>query len=468
MLVVRSFRSSAPRLITSGRANFPITASPTGRYLVDADGRPFPILGRALWYALSLNAADRSTVLDDTAAKGFNAVEIKAIGHDSRNPTVPQTGNGALPFTNRLDGGTWSGALTYTTIGNEAPDFATPNSTYWTWVDTFLNECQARGLLVLMFPLYCGYSGTAQGWMNEMVANGTTKCQGFGSFLANRYAAQKNIMWMLGGDYGTGTHAFSGGESAVESAMITGLNSVAGQSRLYSAEWDSPALATDGTFGTSCNVNGAYSFEGLITTYGSNARKYTGAGSPLPAFALEYPYDEEGPDGTGVNAAATQPVRRFTWWVFLATCGGYMTGNGYVWMFGASWQSHLNTAGAQDLARFNAFIKTVEWWRLLPDGVGGVGTLVTAGGGTIDTTNYVQAACTGNGDLLIAYLGPGTAGSVTIDMTKMRGTTTARWFDPTNGNYTSIGSFANTGTRTFTTTGNNSAGAADWVLRLDA
>ena len=39
-------------------------------------------------------------------------------------------------------------------------------------------------------------------------------------------------MWMLGGDYGTGTHAFSGGESAVESAMITGLNSVAGQSRL--------------------------------------------------------------------------------------------------------------------------------------------------------------------------------------------------------------------------------------------
>lgn len=55
-------------------------------------------------------------------------------------------------------------------------------------------------------------------------------------------------------------------------------------------------------------------------------------------------------------------------------------------------------------------------------------------------------------------------------MTKMRGSTTARWFDPTNGTYTAIAGspFANTGTRAYTPTGNNSAGEADWVLRLDA
>ena len=154
-------------------------------------------------------------------------------------------------------------------------------------------------------------------------------------------------------------------------------------------------------------MNGAYSFEGLITTYGSNARKYAhGAGSPLPAFALEYPYDEEGPDGTGVNAAPRSRCGASPGGRSRHPAAASMTGNGYVWMFGASWQSHLNTAGAQDLARFNAFIKTVEWWRLLPGWWGGVGTLVTAGGGTIDTTNYVRAACTGNGDLLIAYLGP--------------------------------------------------------------
>jgi hypothetical protein len=146
-----------------------------------------------------------------------------------------------------------------------------------------------------------------------------------------------------------------------------------------------------------------------------------------------------------------------------------MTGNGYVWMFGASWATHLNTTGAQDCARLNTFVKSIPWHRLVPNGLGGIGTLVTSGGGTIDTDNYTAAAATPTGDLLVAYLGTTTSGSVTIDMTKMRGSTTARWFDPTNGNYTAIGSgYSNTGTRTFTTPGNNSASQSDWILRLDA
>jgi Putative collagen-binding domain of a collagenase len=50
----------------------------------------------------------------------------------------------------------------------------------------------------------------------------------------------------------------------------------------------------------------------------------------------------------------------------------------------------------------------------------------------------------------------------------MAGSTTARWFDPTNGTFTSISGspFANTGSHSFTPPGNNSAGDADWVLVL--
>src|SRR5439155_7090139 len=44
----------------------------------------------------------------------------------------------------------------------------------------------------------------------------------------------------------------------------------------------------------------------------------------------------------------------------------------------------------------------------------------------------------------------------------------ARWFDPASGAYQDIGTeLPNTGTRSFTTPGNNSAGAQDWVLVLD-
>jgi hypothetical protein len=190
----------------------------------------------------------------------------------------------------------------------------------------------------------------------------------------------------------------------------------------------------------------------------------------IPSFLIEEPYDEEGPAELNRNAAATQPVRRYIWWGVLGAIGGYMAGNGYVWPFGAGYSSHLNTVGAQDLGRLNAFMASIDWWRMVPDGLGGIGTLVTAGGGTINTTDYVSAAATALGDLLVAYIGPGHSGSVTIDMTKMRGSTTARWFDPTNGTYTAIAGspFANTGTRAYTPTGNNSAGEADWVLRLDA
>jgi hypothetical protein len=45
---------------------------------------------------------------------------------------------------------------------------------------------------------------------------------------------------------------------------------------------------------------------------------------------------------------------------------------------------------------------------------------------------------------------------------------TARWFDPSNAAFTAIGSFANTGTQTFTPPGNNGDGDGDWVLVLEA
>ena len=41
--------------------------------------------------------------------------------------------------------------------------------------------------LALMFPSYAGYPNTDQGWMNEMLANGSTRMQTYGTWIANRY-----------------------------------------------------------------------------------------------------------------------------------------------------------------------------------------------------------------------------------------------------------------------------------------
>ena len=163
-------------------------------------------------------------------------------------------------------------------------------------------------------------------------------------------------------------------------------------------------------------------------------------------------------------------MRRFVYWGLLSSIGGYMAGRIRVavqYRLGLA-SEYRRRQRPNDLKRLNDFLLSIEWWRLMPEGLGGMGTLVTAGGGTIDSGDYVAAAATVDGDLLVAYVGPDHSGGVTIDMTKMRGTVTARWFDPTSGAFTAIGSYPNTGTRTFTPSGNNSAGAADWVLRLDA
>jgi hypothetical protein len=108
-------------------AVFPVRYSADGRYLVDQNNVPFPIMGRTSWFITALGDADYHTYITDTAAKGFSAIEFHVVNHDSRGHTPPFDGNGNLPFINRLNGTTWDGSISYSNINSEAPDFTTPN-----------------------------------------------------------------------------------------------------------------------------------------------------------------------------------------------------------------------------------------------------------------------------------------------------------------------------------------------------
>jgi hypothetical protein len=442
-----------------------VKASANARTLVSPSGAAFPILGRSSWFVISLAAADYQTYMNDTVSRGYNSIEMIALTHDSRANHPPRNGNNDLPFLKQLDGAAWSGTLG--SSSTSAPDFTTPNEAYWAYLDTFLAYCESRGVLVFMFPAYVGYNQTDQGYMTEMVANGATKMQTYGTWIATRYKNQKNLVWLVGGDMGT-TIAFNQAQTAVESGLITGLKSVAGQqSTLMSAEWSSQTIATDQVdFGSSMTLNGAYSSSGEVNTYGRQAYGHTPA---IPSFLLEEPYDQEGSDGNSYNTNATQPVRRFIWWGWLSTIGGYLAGNGYVWPFTSGWMSHLDTQASRDNARLNAFIVSIPWSQLVPSGLGGMKTLITAGAGAPADAGYVASAATPTGSLLVAYVPPAHTGTVTVDMTVMSGPARARWFNPTSAAYTNVtgGPFANTGTHAFTPPGDNGTGNNDWALVLD-
>src|SRR6185369_7377489 len=99
-----------------------------------------------------------------------------------------------------------------------------------------------------MFPSYVGFGGGTDGWMGEMVANGTTRMQTYGAFIANTFKDCTNIVWMLGGDMGTGGASgfFTTTQRDVQLAMVTGMQSVSGQkSTFFSAEWSGDSTAED-------------------------------------------------------------------------------------------------------------------------------------------------------------------------------------------------------------------------------
>lgn len=129
-------------------------------------------------------------------------------------------------------------------------------------------------------------------------------------------------------------------------------------------------------------------------------------------------------------------------------------------------------------SREMAFVKKLfdgmAWHELVPDQDHSV---VAKGYGTFgkdDRTpggDYVTAARTADGKLVLAYV-PSTKTdkrTIIVDMARLSGPASARWYNPTNGTFTLIAEspLANNGLREFTTPGNNGTGTADWVLVLE-
>lgn len=443
-------------------AAYPLKASADKHYLVDQNNTPYPILGRTAWFIASLTPAQYHHFIENTVAKGHNAIEMYVIQHDPRGNRFPHGGNGELPFLKTLDGSAWAGSITYKNGKNEAPDLTTPNEKYWSYIDTLFSYCESKNIVVFMFPGYLGHEGGIEGWMQELFLNGTEKTEAYGRWIANRYKNQKNLVWMLLGDMGN----LPIQQKKIEEALIKGLKSISNQqSALYSAEANSGQNSReDIDFGKGMTLNGTYSWLGFISGLG---RKAYASQPVLPAFLLEEPYDEEGPDGNNVNRFSIQPVRRFQWWGWLSTIGGYISGNGYVWTFNSpDWQNHLDTKGAKQMSLLNTFIKSVSWWELLPSGLDGMKTLITSGEGLPDSSDYVAAAANSAGTLLVAYLPPAHSGSIEVDMTVLQNHIQAYWLDPANGNTINIdhSSFSNAGKHLFTPPGTNSDGDKDWVL----
>jgi hypothetical protein len=227
-------------------------------------------------------------------------------------------------------------------------------------------------------------------------------------------------------------------------------------------------------WGSAITLDGVYTYAPTYEHIYANA-----SSAGMPMFIEETNYEYE--NNTGGDASTPLRMRKEDYWGYLAGGAGYLFGNNCTSRMGiqcgtplgSTWQSNIDSPGGLQLSYCATLLRSLPWYNLVPDTSH---TFLTAGYGTQDTTygsnvggnDYVTAALTADGTTGLMYDPNGY--TLSVNLAKMAGPVTARWFDPTNGAYRTISGspFANSGSHQFTPPGTNSGGDGDWVLVLES
>ena len=412
---------------------YPVQVGPTGRYLVDQNGVPFLIAGESPQAMIGdLSDVEAELFFANRQAHGFNTVWINLL-------CASYTGC-------RDDGSTFDGIPPFTV----ANDLSTPNEAYFARADRILQLAAQYDFLVILDPAETG------SWLSMMQNNGVDKCRAYGQYLGQRYASFDNILWMHGNDY----QDWGPDNDQYTTAVALGIQDFDNR-HLHTVELNSPVSGSldDPAWTPIIQLNASYTY---APTYQQVLADYNRS-NVLPTFMVEASYEFE--ENAGVPGTP-QVLRAQEYWSILSGATGQLYGNHYTWQFIDGWKNQLDTPGAIQMAYVKALFEPRAWYDLVPDQVHAV---VTSGFGTFGSVDYVTAARTPDGTLVMAYVP--SARTVTVDMSTLSGPATASWYDPAAGTLTEISGspFANADALGFTTPGDNADGPGneDWVLVLE-
>lgn len=418
---------------------FAKAVSPNHRYLVDDRGDPYLLVGDSpQCLTANLSLEDMDQFFAERQHQGFNAMWVDIL-------CGPYTGG-------RQDYATYDGIAPFTVPG----DLSTPNPRYFARVDAMVRLAAARGMTLLLQP---AETGSFRGLLRS---NGVAKDYAYGAYVGARYRDSPNVIWLSGNDYQTDQWAAF---DTYTTAVARGLRS-ADPARLQTVELGYPvSLSSDNpSWAGLIDLNSAYTY---APTYAEVLKGYNRAPT-MPVLMIEANYEGEhnvgGPPATGAT------LRRQEYWAMLSGASGQLYGGHYTWGFQyGPWKDQLDTPGASQMGTMGRFFASLPWYDLVPDQVH---ALVTAGFGTptesglVADSDYAPAAMTGDRGLAVIYLPFPRA--ITVDMARFSGPVTARWFDPTNGEYADAASalLPNSGSRRFEPQRPNGEGQGDWVLVL--
>ena len=395
--------------------------SESHRYLTRTDNSPFLLQGDAGWSLIAnLTNEDAENYLQNRRAKGFNAVLVNLIEHKFAK-NAPGNIYGEAPFPNMSD---WS----------------VQNEKYFAHADWVIRKAAENGIVVLLAPIYLGYPGTDEGFMDEVMANGPEKLLRYGQFLGQRYRDFDNIIWVMGGDRDPGP-----ARENVDMVAF-GIRQY-DQRHLFSAHCHSDSPPPEQYPGPWLDINTSYAYQivhlRLLEDYNRKPA--------MPFFLIESVYEGEH------NSSEVQ-IRRQAYWTILNGGFGHVMGNRPIWLFDPGWNTAMDGSGSVGMMYWGKLFRSRRWFDLVPDQDHKV---ITNGLGEFWGFDYLTAGRTHDGSTVIAYMP--SARTITVDMTKFSGAeVNAWWFDPRTGKATAAGNFPATGARQFTP-----AGQQDWVLVLD-
>ena len=394
----------------------------------------------------SLSEADAETFLANRQSKGINA-------------------NWTHLYTS------WGGAKLhgnpFTSGDGVGSDVSAPNEAYFAHVDRVLNLAKKHGIVIFLgVPAINGMT-TADGSALAFTKNGAAKAASFGKYLGSRYKNQGNIVWTVGNDY-SGWNAPA--DSVVRAFMDGVLAADTGHHPMAAELYPTPKLSWDAPeYRSRIHLNLSYTYG---PTYANVKRGYN-QGSGLPLIQFECIYEDDGSKSNGRHGyRGTDRNLRSTlhWSILSGALGGYFYGHEGTWgLDHADLTCNLDTTAVAQLTFAKNLYAERRWYDLVPDFNH---QIVTAGYGEspaaqewkydLGLATATTAAATPDRRLVIAYMERNR--DTTVNMTKMAGPTTAKWFNPTTGAYTTIAGspLANTGSHVFTP-----PGTGDWVLLLE-
>jgi hypothetical protein len=453
-----------------GPVAYPLKVSGNNRYLTDQNNTPFLMVGDSPQNLITnLSQTEAATFMANRRSHGINTLWINLLCIF----TEPSCNNEAKTF---------DGIAPFLVPG----DIATPNNAYFQRVDDMLRVAADNGMLVLLDPI------ETSSWLDILRKNGRSKALEYGRYLGNRYQAFSNIIWMHGNDFQSWRNS---DDDALVQAVARGIRD-ADPNHLHTVELNylTSGSLDDPSWRPLIDLNAAYTY---FPTYAQVLTEYNRP-HHKPVFMVEANYEFE--HNAATDGGATQNLRRQEYWTMLSGAAGQLYGSAHTWQLRKGWEANLDTAGVVQLSYMKNLFVSRKWYELAPDQDH---TVVTAGYdyfscisgkfvayaskdpdslmsraigrvrklsdvGSITSNTCATTARTSDGSLVMVYMP--TIRAIAVDMSKLAGTTTARWYDPTSGEYVDVqdSPFANRGSRQFIPSGPNKSGDGDWVLVLEA